>query len=75
MVASHMALRGNVNSPRGGATTNNNGKDKGMEWNKIYQAFYEAALKAIELTGDSYKQLSWFGYNKLPQPPAKGDEG
>jgi hypothetical protein len=29
-----------------------------------YQIFYDAALRAIEQTGDAYKNLSWFGRNK-----------
>jgi hypothetical protein len=36
-----------------------------MDYNKIFQDFYDAALKAAELTGDAYKQLSWFRRNKI----------
>jgi hypothetical protein len=35
-----------------------------MDYDKLYQAFYTASKRAIEETGDAYKQLSWFGRNK-----------
>jgi hypothetical protein len=39
-------------------------KGSKMKPTPTYHIFYEAALKAIELTGDAYKNLSWFGRNK-----------
>lgn len=38
-------------------------KDK-LDYQKIYKMFYEASMKAIEATGDAYKNLSWFMRNK-----------
>jgi hypothetical protein len=35
-----------------------------MNYGKIHQEFYEAFLKAAEMTGESYRNLSWFGRNK-----------
>lgn len=35
-----------------------------MSDSKTFKVFYEAALKAIEQTGDAYKNLSWFARNK-----------
>ncbi len=35
-----------------------------MNYDDLYKAFQEAALKAIEATGDAYKNMSWFGRNK-----------
>lgn len=36
-----------------------------IDYDKVWQAIYEASLKAIEETGDAYKKLSWFGRNKV----------
>ena len=35
-----------------------------MNYEKLYQAVYDAFLKAFEATGDQYKKLSWFNKNK-----------
>lgn len=35
-----------------------------MNYDKLHKALYDAALKAIQQTGDAYKNLSWFRRNK-----------
>jgi len=40
-----------------------------ITYSEIYKEIYEAFLKAIESTGDSYKGISWFGRNKRITPP------
>lgn len=45
-----------------------------MNYDRIFQEFYAAFLKAAEMTGDSYKQLSWFARNKPKQAAAEKQE-
>ena len=42
-----------------------------FDYEKIYQDFFQASMKAIEQTGDAYKNLSWFGKNKPKQKVVK----
>jgi hypothetical protein len=35
-----------------------------LNYDKIYEEVYIAFQKAIEQTGDAYKNLSWFARNK-----------
>lgn len=35
-----------------------------MDYKELYKSVYDAFLKAIEATGDDYKNLSWFSKNK-----------
>ena len=38
---------------------------KEIDYDKLYQAAYEAFLKAAKETGDAWKQLSWFTKNRI----------